>query len=183
MRFVGRDRRPSLTAASPRAARPWVPSSTSDAGRSAKKPSRWSRVASSACGTTRTSASTGMKLVSPRPARDDVDVQVLGDPGARRGAKVDPDVHALALERGAQAGRRLAHEAEEGLVIGWLERVERGDVRVRDDEEVARRERVAVEHDERAAGRRHDQPVALFLLGCAGMPQKMQSAWPFGARM
>ena len=44
---------------------------------------------------TRVSASTGMKFVSPRPARDDVVVQVVRDPGAGHLAQVHPDVEAL----------------------------------------------------------------------------------------
>ena len=50
-------------------------------------------------GITRTSARTGMKFVSPVPARDDVRVQVLGDPGAGRLAEVQPHVQPLGLGR------------------------------------------------------------------------------------
>ena len=80
-------------------------------GTAGQSPRSRAAVSTSASGITFTSASTGMKFVSPSPARDDVQVDVVDDPGARDAAEVPAEVVALRPRRPARARRPRSRRA------------------------------------------------------------------------
>ena len=110
----------------------------------------------------------GHEVRVSRPTRHDVHVEVRGDarPGDR--AEVDPDVEPLGADRVPEPYGGLANQAEERVVIGVAEIFRRCDVLMRNDEEVARGDRVAVQHHERPLGRAHDATLRALFFGSAG---------------
>src|SRR4051812_24589706 len=83
------------------------------------------------------------------PARHDVDVAVVNDPGARDAAEVPPDVEALRREDGPQRLDRRHREPLHFERLSVLEVVERRAVPVRRDHQVTRGVRELVQEDER----------------------------------
>jgi hypothetical protein len=90
-----------------------------------------------AWGTTRTSPTTLMKLVSPAQRGHDVLVEVAGQAGARALAQVDADVEPLGGDRPLEQPDALGRLEHQVTALGVVELFELGLVRPRRDQQVA----------------------------------------------